>query len=153
MFGAPISGIGFSAAFAPRVEVYTSLACRVHKPQFFPDSPPGSFCQPLDYDSSPSPQTGSATFSPTQSDVDQSPFLFVPYSAHYASGSRFEDDPNTRKKCATDPDVQAAVASLLASLSWHLLRHDVCSHPMIALVTTMGILSCLVSGWWGMVCP
>lgn len=135
VFGAPINGIGFSAAFAPRVEVYTSLACRVHKPQFFPDGPPGSFFLPLDYDSSPSLQTEPATFSPTKTDGDQSPFLFVPYSAPYASGSRFEEDPNTRKKCTTDPDVQAAVASLLATL-----------------VTTTGILSCLVTGWWGMFC-
>lgn len=133
--------------------MYTSLACRVHKPQFFPDGPPGSFFLPLDYDSSPSLQTEPATFSPTKSDGDQSPFLFVPYSAPYASGSRFEEDPNTRKKCTTDPDVQAAVASLLASLSWHLLGHGVCSYRTIALVTTTGILSCLVTGWWGMVCP
>ena len=121
MFFAPISGVGFSAAFAPRVEVYASLACRAHKPHYFPDGPSGSISQSLDYIFPPGPHNEIAN-SPTSFDVDESPLLFFPNSIDYASGFHFEVDPDVRKKCATDPDVQAAVARLLASLSWYLFR-------------------------------
>ncbi|KAL4072831.1 major facilitator superfamily domain-containing protein [Scleroderma yunnanense] len=134
VFAAPITAIGFSAAFAPRVEVYTSLACRVHKPQYSPQSlsPPSN--QPLDFSSFLHPYGEEAAHN-TKSGGNHSSLLFVSSSADRVSGTRFEENPQTRKKCATDPDVQAAVATVLATL-----------------ITTMGILSCLVTGWWGMFC-
>ncbi|KAL4072834.1 major facilitator superfamily domain-containing protein [Scleroderma yunnanense] len=121
VFGAPISSIGYSAAFPPRVEVYTQLVCRVHKPEYFPDSPSSLFGEPLTRRVA---QVHSTT-NPTQTgSVDDPSYLFIPNTTY--------DDPEIRTKCATDSDVQAAVARLSA-----------------ALVTTMGILSCLVTGWWG----
>ncbi|KAI6164540.1 MFS general substrate transporter [Pisolithus thermaeus] len=97
IFFAPISSIGYSAAFAPRVEVYTLLVCHVHKPGYFSNDP--SF------------------------DVTT-----------YMTGTRGVPNINidTRERCAADPEVQAIVAKLSATL-----------------VTTMGILSCLTTGWWG----
>ncbi|KAI6097669.1 major facilitator superfamily domain-containing protein [Pisolithus croceorrhizus] len=97
IFFAPISSIGYSAAFAPRVEVYTLLVCHVHKPGYFSDD---------------------LNFGVTT----------------YMTGTRGVPNINidTRERCAADPEVQAIVAKLSATL-----------------VTTMGILSCLTTGWWG----
>lgn len=44
--------------------------------------------------------------------------------------------PRPSAKCQADPEVQAAVASLGATIT-----------------TIMGILSALTAGWWGRVCP
>lgn len=41
-----------------------------------------------------------------------------------------------KKFCAKEPRVQAAVAQL-----------------NMALMLTLGILSCMTTGWWGSVCP
>lgn len=139
VFGAPLSSIGYSAAFAPRVEVYTQLACRVHKPEYFPGSPSSVFSQPLI-----SHVARVSITSPTKTGAVGDPsYLFIPNATY--------EDPETRKKCATDPDVQAKVARLSASMSHAIYCLSACSHLMIALSTTMGILSCLVTGWWGSV--
>jgi len=139
VFGAPLSSIGYSAAFAPRVEVYTQLACRVHKPEYFPDSPSPLFSQPLI-----SHVAQASNTSPTKTGaVDDPSYVFIPNTTY--------EDPETRKKCTTDPDVQAKVARLSASMSHASCGVDARSHLMIALATTMGILSCLVTGWWGSV--
>lgn len=103
--------------------MYTQLACRVHKPVYFPGSPSSVFSQPLI-----SHVARVSITSPTKTGAVGDPsYLFIPNATY--------EDPETRKKCATDPDVQAKVARLSATLS-----------------TTMGILSCLVTGWWGSFC-
>ncbi|KAL4072832.1 major facilitator superfamily domain-containing protein [Scleroderma yunnanense] len=124
VFSVPISSIGTSATFAPRVEVYTQLVCRVHKPEYFPDGLSSLFHHPL----VPHVDQVQYTISPTQiNSVDDPSYLFIPNTTY--------DDLETGQKCATDPGVQAAVARLSAILA-----------------ITMGILSCLVTGWWGTLC-
>lgn len=122
VFCAPISSIGYSAAFAPRVEVYTLLACRVHKPVYFPHDP--SF----------GVTTGMAgTHGIPNANIDVHPNLLIPdvtYDPLWVWD--YEWSGQTRERCTADPEVQAIVAKLSAML-----------------VTTMGILSCLTTGWWG----
>lgn len=93
VFGAPITTIGYAAAFAPRVEMYTQLACRVHRSESFPDS---LFGQPL------VPHVPEVSTNPSYT-------LFIPNASY--------EDPETRKECTKDPVVQAAVAKLSASMS------------------------------------
>lgn len=122
IFFAPISSIGYSAAFAPRVEVYTLLVCHVHKPGYFSNDP--SF-------GATTYMTG--TRGVPNANIDVPPPSYTP-DAVYGPPSvwNYEWSGQTRERCTADPEVQAIVAKLSATL-----------------VTTMGILSCLTTGWWG----
>jgi len=91
----PLTSIATSATLAPRVEVYTILACAVHKPdilgQNFPEIAPGRR-------------------------IDFRDFHARTHKLHplldYRSLSE-ADSPN-QNLCATDPVVQAATAKLIA---------------------------------------
>ncbi|KAI6116799.1 major facilitator superfamily-domain-containing protein [Pisolithus croceorrhizus] len=122
IFFAPISSIGYSAAFAPRVEVYTLLVCHVHKPGYFSNDP--------SFDAT-TYMTG--TPGVPNANIDVPPLSYTP-DAVYGPPSvwNYEWSGQTRERCTADPEVQAIVAKLSATL-----------------VTTMGILSCLTTGWWG----
>ncbi|KAI6041355.1 major facilitator superfamily domain-containing protein [Pisolithus marmoratus] len=50
---------------------------------------------------------------------------------HVVGAAPTQKDKQSRQKCTSDPEVQATVAKLSATL-----------------ITTMGILSCLTTGWW-----
>ncbi|KAJ3573787.1 hypothetical protein NP233_g2219 [Leucocoprinus birnbaumii] len=79
-----------SSTLAPKVEVYTILACRILRPDIYYDKSFG---------------------------IADLPFI---------------REPTRTQLCAADPVVQAAVAKFAA-----------------AMTTSMGILSCLTTGWWG----
>ncbi|KAG6330429.1 hypothetical protein ID866_8658 [Astraeus odoratus] len=130
VFGVPVSSLGYSASFPTRVEVYTQLTCRVHKPEYFPDSHSTQLLSPLVYDVAPA----ALDFTDNRATVDNHTYLFIPNAADIST-TGFVEDKETRQKCASDPEVQAAAARLSATL-----------------VTSMGILSCLVTGFWGPLC-
>ncbi|KAL4246070.1 hypothetical protein ABKN59_003276 [Abortiporus biennis] len=81
----PFSAVAISATLAPKIEIYTRLACEVYRPEF--------------------------------SDSTQIGLL---------------GDDERQRKCASDPTVQAAVATL-----------------NMVIATTMGTLGCLTTGFWG----
>ncbi|KAG1875144.1 major facilitator superfamily domain-containing protein [Suillus tomentosus] len=134
IFSTPVASLGFSAIIGPRVEMYTALACRVHAPglelQYEPNGMP-HLAQPhavLSMDTAKTLYDGLNLDDLTAPVVSaQSVSVYIPAD----TGSQQSSVPD-RDQCASDPVVQAAVAQLSAVLS-----------------TTMGILSCLTTVWWG----
>ncbi|KAG1827151.1 major facilitator superfamily domain-containing protein [Suillus subaureus] len=135
VFATPLASIGFSAVIGPRVEMYTVLACRVHAPgnelQYDPNDTLQSLAQlhsMLSMNAARTLHDGSTLYDPSAPVVSPQPVsLYVPAD----TGHQQSHIPN-RDQCASDPVVQAAVAQLSAVLN-----------------TTMGILSCLSTAWWG----
>ncbi|OAX37210.1 MFS general substrate transporter [Rhizopogon vinicolor AM-OR11-026] len=128
IFGSPLSSIGAAAVVAPRVEMYTILACRVYAPEYEPNNI--YLVQPLSMLSMNT--TGNEDwFTPDVPSIAhesaQPVSLYIP-----ASPSPSKQNSPDRNKCASDPVVQATVAQLSA-----------------VLITTMGVLSCLTTAWWG----
>jgi hypothetical protein len=98
----PFTSIGSSATIAPRIELYTTLACSIHRPDIF-----GESFQQLDI----------LDF------IQHSNDYGIPAVAHQSRSDVFMIEkslqtndaatPPTRKqRCASDPVVQAAVAKL-----------------------------------------
>ncbi|KAG5636197.1 hypothetical protein H0H81_008867 [Sphagnurus paluster] len=119
----PFTAIAMSATIAPRIEIYTMLACRVHKPDIFRQTLPslgGMFDFPGTSPILPPMIPANTTFNDN----------FGISSSDMKNGGSTPDKPNNA--CASDPTVQAAVAKLNAVIT-----------------TSMGILSCLTTGWWG----
>ncbi|CAA7270975.1 unnamed protein product [Cyclocybe aegerita] len=122
---------------APRIEIYTILACSVHKPDIFRQSFPGlelglqstsSHLSPeVDLPLLPSMHTTplNGRLAPIYiPDVSSIPDTLVKGNS--------SSPPNHRNLCMSDPVVQAAVAQLTAVIA-----------------AVMGILSCITTGWWG----
>jgi len=92
---------------APRIEIYTTLACRVHKPDIFEQSFPGLELGLVDT---------SGVFGQLHTDssellVDQ---IYRPRLTD-SLGQTTRENPATKpNRCASDPVVQAAVAKLTA---------------------------------------
>lgn len=126
VFATPLASIGFSAVIGPRVEMYTVLACRVHAP-----GNELQYAQPYSMLSMNAARTlhdGLTLDDPSAPIASTQPVsIYVPTD----TGHQQSHVPD-RDQCASDPVVQAAVAQLSAVLN-----------------TTMGILSCLTTAWWG----
>ncbi|KAF8077579.1 major facilitator superfamily domain-containing protein [Lyophyllum atratum] len=136
----PFTAIAMSATIAPRIEVYTLLACSVHKPDIFRQEH--------------STLGGGFIHFP-----DNTPIILpeFPQNEPWPLGQRTTHEPvfglkkdrnGTEKPgpaCASDPVVQAAVAKLstgeLAAIPLGL--------GIEVIATSTGILSCLTTGWWG----
>ncbi|RDB23050.1 putative membrane protein C14C4.07 [Hypsizygus marmoreus] len=121
----PFTAIAMAATMAPRIEIYTLLACSVHKPDIFRHSLPslnGTSGLPLPGISAVTPGSKfiSLQFNTTM------PFILP------MSGLKNNTEPGKPTLCASDPVVQAAVAKLTAVMA-----------------ASMGILSCVTTGWWG----
>jgi len=111
----PFTAMAMSACIAPRVEIYTELACRAHKPEY-------KTGRRISVTGIAYPQL-IANF--TESNTD--PFLPI---LNFDDNAALDMD----KRCAKDPEVQAAAAKLIA-----------------AMTSVMGVLSCLTTGFWGTV--
>ncbi|KAG9318828.1 major facilitator superfamily domain-containing protein [Chiua virens] len=125
-----IRGVANFAAMAPAVALFTDLACHVHKPEYVINHAQHS-ASFLSADTlvkastiGPIPQTSDG-----DKTVDGIVSVYLPDSLYTASLDLTQID---EEKCASDPVVQAAAAKILAVVS-----------------TTVGILSCLTTGWWG----
>ncbi|KAG8217854.1 hypothetical protein J3R82DRAFT_6020 [Butyriboletus roseoflavus] len=127
IFGIPFGSIGFSALLAPKVAMYTTLACRVHRPEYITnDHFPHTFAFPPTHNLAViNAPDGSETAVNTAS-------IFLPNPTYTPSSDYSQNGPDYEQKCASDPVVQAVVARLNAVFT-----------------TAMGILSCLTTGWWG----
>lgn len=115
----PFTSIAMSATMAPRIEIYTILACSVHKPDIFKQSFPG-----LELGLVEEPRQ-----LPTHSSAQLIDRIYPSYSTNKATNESVPTKPNL---CASDPVVQAAVAKLTAVIA-----------------TCTGILACITTGWWG----
>lgn len=114
----PFTAIAMSATLAPRIEIYTMLACSVHKPDIFERS----------YMSS-----------------------FMPSALN---SNLIQNARASENLCASDPVVQAAVAKLTAG-EWLILAKEMELSLMFpyftVITTTMGVIGCLTTAWWGSV--
>lgn len=112
----PFTAIASSATIAPRIEIYTMLACSVHRPdiyrEVYPDAGIGDF-QSLALSfkyGSLSTETNDPNL-PT-SDVTSSELIFLPgTSADPGNTQAFRPPKNL---CAADPVVAGSVAKLTA---------------------------------------
>ncbi|KAH7889409.1 major facilitator superfamily domain-containing protein [Phlebopus sp. FC_14] len=131
IFGVPLSSIGYSASLAPRVEMYTMLACRIHRPEAVSDDLSQLLARQWSHDVALTPAGMPAVHHPNHDDTSVgSSSVFLPNVTYPFLVER--EDPEMRQRCAADPVVQAVAARLAAVLA-----------------TTMGVLSCLVTAWWG----
>ncbi|PFH45582.1 hypothetical protein AMATHDRAFT_77985 [Amanita thiersii Skay4041] len=118
----PFSPIALSATIAPQIEIYTRLACKVHKPDIYDGHSLLLIQESLPYLGS------NILINPDSSMLYlHKANLITPILKLIAEGS-----PPGTKQCATDPVVQAAVAKLITIIT-----------------LSMGVLSCLTTAWWG----
>lgn len=96
-----------SAMIAPRIEIYTTLACRVHKPDVFEQSFPGLELGLVD-----APRVfGQLPYTDSSLLIDQT---YRPHLTDNSSQTTLENPATKPNRCASDPIVQAAVAKLTA---------------------------------------
>ncbi|EDR03207.1 uncharacterized protein LACBIDRAFT_307381 [Laccaria bicolor S238N-H82] len=123
----PFTSIAMSAMMAPRIEIYTTLACRVHKPDIFEQSFPGLELGLVDafevFGQLPHRNGSAGLF------IDQ---IYRPRLTDNSVRTTRESPTTKPNRCASDPVVQAAVAKLTAVIE-----------------AFTGILSCITAGWWG----
>ena len=97
-----------SAMIAPRIEIYTTLACRVHKPDIFKQSFPGLELGLV----------GASRVSGQLPHADSSGLLidqiYPPRLSDNSSWTTRKNPTTKPNRCASDPVVQAAVAKLTA---------------------------------------
>ncbi|KAI6097670.1 hypothetical protein EDD16DRAFT_594984 [Pisolithus croceorrhizus] len=105
--GMLIGALGFSATFAPRVEVYTLLVCHTLKPEYFPDTPI--------YPVLPHVVGAVSTQNASATHANDFSHLSSPIVTYPSTIPGYEEDEQTRQKCTSDPAVQAVVAKLSAS--------------------------------------
>ncbi|KAG1891162.1 MFS general substrate transporter [Suillus subluteus] len=134
IFATPLASIGFSAVIGPRVEMYTVLACRVHAPGNELQYEPNSALRLAQPHSMLSMGAASTLHDGLTLDDPSAPIVSPQHVSLYVPADTGDQQSHVpdRDQCASDPVVQAAVAQLSAVLS-----------------TTMGILSCLTTAWWG----
>ncbi|KAJ6623481.1 hypothetical protein B0H10DRAFT_2162474 [Mycena sp. CBHHK59/15] len=123
----PLGTIAMSATMAPKVEIYTLLACSVHKPDIFRESVTGTVIVPVlpNHEG----KAGGIRYPPSFD-------IATKHSGFHADTPALSNITLMAKPkpspCASDPVVQAAVAKLTTAIS-----------------ASMGVLGCLTTGWWG----
>jgi hypothetical protein len=107
----PFTAAAMAATLAPRIEIYTILACSVHKPEYtmhlskLPDSNLLVSKSSPGFGTSPSMPANFAT----EQDIARTYFTGLPDASNDTEG-----DNKSSNRCASDPEVQAAVAKLTA---------------------------------------
>ncbi|KAH9484437.1 putative membrane protein C14C4.07 [Psilocybe cubensis] len=130
----PFTAIATSATIAPRIEMYTILACKTHRPDIFREVYPDYDMQGLASALSRSSDQVGPTYASNSSSVLSalSEVSFLSTDTWTDGIENMSRRPIKKNKCAADPTVAAAVAKLTAVIS-----------------TWMGTLSILTTGWWG----
>ncbi|EJD42203.1 MFS general substrate transporter [Auricularia subglabra TFB-10046 SS5] len=119
--GMPLASIAMSTTIAPRVQIYTRLACMVHRPEYMSE---GAKAAPTVVDGWGMP--------PPQGPTLGNHTLVIPVVLPEHDTAANNTIPSPSHQCASDPVVKAAVAKLIAVMS-----------------STMGILGCITTAWWG----
>ncbi|KAI5899598.1 MFS general substrate transporter [Schizophyllum commune H4-8] len=121
----PFTTMAMSGTLAPKIEIYTRLVCRVHRPDLFKDT--------YHYDPATTegilgkPRPANGMIDPH----DTFPHPVARETVLHFAADEGEEGP-TKPTCASDPLVQRIVAQLSA-----------------AMTLSMGVLACLTTGWWG----
>ncbi|EJD02383.1 MFS general substrate transporter [Fomitiporia mediterranea MF3/22] len=125
----PLSSIAMSAAIAPRVEVYTYLACLEHRPEYTT----GTLGYGLElYQNNDTAPVAFTEDKDSLIDAWMSPYLGPSVFTMSGESIGMLKESKDTNRCASDPVVQAAAAKIIAVMT-----------------TTMGILSCLTTAFWG----
>ncbi|TDL24842.1 MFS general substrate transporter [Rickenella mellea] len=142
----PFTAIAMASTIAPRVELYTRLACREHKPEYSAGRGPSS-SNYLTTNGYPHGIHVDANISERASQISTLPYMSLAALGSFPIATQpfyrdMPEDPThnqtsadkerERQLCASDPEVQAHVAKLMASMA-----------------TVSGILTCLTTAWWG----
>lgn len=144
----PFSAIAMSACAAPRIEVYTELVCLAHRPEYTVGDR-----NMIQHPTPIGTLSVSSAFQIISAVMDTNTNIADSFS--YESAAQKDD---RQRKCFEDPVVQAATAKLIAGeyiapppspgLDLRtVLRLLLCT----VLTTTMGVLGCLTTAWWGSV--
>lgn len=115
----PFTAIAMSACAAPRVAIYTELACKVHRPDYstgrtFVANANHTIPHPATV-IGPSMSLGGLGFGRTASSAD---IYITPLVLNTVGDVSYvmQDDAERQHQCATDPKVQAAVSKLIAGV-------------------------------------
>lgn len=114
----PFTAIAMAATLAPRIEIYTILACSVHKPDIFKETYTG-----IDLPYSGFPFGGAPSISLPSAGARVSPLQDAEIGTRFTPdmvlrfGNHTQPKPTNPNLCASDPTVQAAVAKLTAGMS------------------------------------
>ncbi|TFK55076.1 MFS general substrate transporter [Heliocybe sulcata] len=125
----PFSSLTMSATIAPRIEIFTRIACKAHKPEYTSHGPADagiflpSAVHSRPHDNFDRLLNGTLEYTPSEGQVS------VAYTPADLELYRKEQE-----LCASDPVVQAAVAKLATVTT-----------------ATMGILGFVTTAWWGSV--
>ncbi|KAJ7244045.1 major facilitator superfamily domain-containing protein [Mycena rebaudengoi] len=121
---APLGNLVLAATVAPRLEIYTLLACRQHKPEIFDKLSAYARILPNQLEYAESDSGFGSSFN----------HLIQNTSGTYATAifSETAEERPGRNPCSSDPTVQAAVTKFATVTS-----------------ITSGTLSFLTGGWWG----
>jgi len=121
----PLTAAVASAKIAPRLEIYTVLACSVHKPDI-------------------SGQDFGHVLGP--------PVFALPPHSYGLTGTSLDSFRSfNASTCGSDPVVQAAVAKLMAGLSVCFSLLTSILHAPLVIAGCTGVLSLVTTGYWGAV--
>ncbi|KZV82384.1 hypothetical protein EXIGLDRAFT_346566 [Exidia glandulosa HHB12029] len=122
--GMPLASIAMSTTIAPRVQIYTRLACMVHRPEYMSETAKDA----------PTMVGAGWGHSTPQHRPGPGEFISVimPEQSQEHLSTNTTKIPSPSEQCQSDPVVQAAVAKLIALMS-----------------STMGFLGCITTAWWG----
>jgi hypothetical protein len=115
----PLSSIAMSTTIAPRIEIYTMLACDAHKPEYTAGRGLENLGIHMPF-SAKSSDLVSATYvsQSFSSSLETNPVIDLNLAPVHAGADKDSTNgtvlPNP-KLCRSDPEVQAAVAKLTAS--------------------------------------
>ena len=118
----PFTAIATSSTMAPRIEIYTTLACSIHRPEIF-----GESLQPLDILGSIVQLSMVPAVAHKSSSMEISNVFMIEKSLQIDDKDTL---PTRKQRCASDPVVQAAVAKLTAGeykLVFFLLCTFICT--------------------------
>jgi hypothetical protein len=118
IFGIFFGSMGYASLLAPKVAMYTALACRVHRPEYVMNNHSALlFALPsthnlVSINAADTPIQYVSDGSETAVDaVSTLPLPPITVSSDYT-----QNEPGSEQKCASDPVVQEAVARLNAGL-------------------------------------
>ncbi|OJA15920.1 hypothetical protein AZE42_11218 [Rhizopogon vesiculosus] len=115
ILGTPLASIGVAAVIAPRVEMFTILACRVHAPEYEPNNIyPVQSHSVLSMNTTGTEGWFTLDVPSVTYESPQPMSMYIPVSP-----SPLKQLVPDRNQCASDPVVQAAVAQLSAGPSDH----------------------------------
>jgi len=144
----PLSSIAMATTIAPRVQIFTRLACMAHKPEYMSEASPSIHHYGIGHVASWEMPYSPANWTSLDSTLNGK--VSVSFAADAPVKHEPASVPTPSDRCKRDPEVLAAVTRLIASmLTSH--RPSCALSCLLVMTTTLGVLSCITTGWWGQV--